>query len=121
MPLRQTDYGYTCPLGRWRQYNFEGRDPFFDMGPTPADIGDPQSECIRCSFSRITPETLDIEGQDWDWNKVCQAPSDMGLEEFEQLRERYNQTSESQRHQKPIFWEWVSKNRIASEKSVLED
>jgi len=120
MGLRKTDYGYVCPVGRWRQYDLPGGKVHIDGGPTPAHLGDPETECFNCVFSLLDPrKTRTEDGSGWDWSKVCRCPEDMGVKEYIQLREAYR-TSGEKIGQKSTFWEWVAKNRLP-DRPAIED
>ena len=72
MPLKQTEYGGICPLGKFR----------LDPAAPGSYTADPVEKCINCNFSDMSIKRFDLE-------KICKCPSDMDWNEYDKLRKRY--------------------------------
>jgi hypothetical protein len=92
MPLKQTEYGGICPLGKFR----------LDPAAPGSYTADPVEKCINCNFSDMSIKRFDLE-------KICKCPSDMDWNEYDKLRKQY--CSGGGELTKTGFWKFVNQNR----------
>lgn len=110
MPLRETETSYECPIGRiiWDKLN----NPYLTesrKGPRAISDGSPFSECLAfCLLSRHGEDNGENSG--WNWEEVCQCPSDLTFEEYEKLVKSYRDASNTS-HSTGGLLEFIEKNR----------
>jgi len=91
MPLKETDFGNECPLGKFK----------IDIAYPGRYTADPVEKCSNCNFGN-----LEVSMEDMD--KVCMSPADMTWEEYDRLRKEYSLIESKQTRKE--FWEFVKEN-----------